>query len=126
MRISDWSSDVCSSDLPHALDLLRNQNVPVDGLRSKSWDEFAAPGAPPMHFVFTVCDDAAGEICPVWPGQPISAHWGLPDPAAAEGSAAERRYAFADALRLLHNRISIFRSEDRVVGKEWVRTCRSR
>ncbi|HEY9568766.1 MAG TPA: arsenate reductase ArsC [Thalassobaculum sp.] len=93
---------------PYALDLLRNQNVPVDGLRSKSWDEFAAPGAPPMHFVFTVCDDAAGEICPVWPGQPISAHWGLPDPAPAEGSEAERRYAFADALRLLHNRISIF------------------
>ena len=93
---------------PYALDLLRNQNLPVDGLRSKSWDEFAVAGAPEMHFVFTVCDDAAAEVCPIWPGQPISAHWGVPDPAAAGGSEAERRFAFADAFRMLGNRISIF------------------
>ena len=93
---------------PYTLDLLRNQNFPVDAFRSKSWDEFAAPGAPEMHFVFTVCDDAASEVCPIWPGQPISAHWGIPDPAAAEGSEAERRFAFADAFRMLQNRISIF------------------
>ncbi len=93
---------------PYALDLLRNQNHPVDGLRSKGWDEFAAPGAPEMHFVFTVCDDAAAEVCPVWPGQPVSAHWGVPDPAAAGGSEAERRLAFADTYRMLGNRISIF------------------
>jgi arsenate reductase len=110
---------------PYALDLLRNQNYPVDGLRSKSWDEFAAPGAPVMDFVFTVCDDAAAEVCPAWPGQPITAHWGVPDPAAAEGSEAERRYAFADALRMLHNRISIFanlpiRSLDRLALQERV------
>ena len=93
---------------PYALDLLRNQNFPVDDLRSKSWDEFAVAGAPEMHFVFTVCDDAAAEVCPLWPGQPISAHWGVPDPAAAGGSEAERRFAFADAFRMLGNRISIF------------------
>lgn len=93
---------------PYTIDLLRNQNHPTDGLRSKGWDEFAAPGAPPLHFVFTVCDDAAGEVCPVWPGQPMTAHWGIPDPAAATGSEAERRLAFADAYRMLNNRISIF------------------
>jgi len=110
---------------PYALDLLRNQDYPVDGLRSKSWDEFAAPDAPVMDFVFTVCDDAAAEVCPAWPGQPISAHWGLPDPAAAGGSEAERRYAFADTFRMLHNRISIFvnlpiRSLDRLALQERV------
>lgn len=93
---------------PYTVDLLRNQNHPVDGLRAKGWDEFAAPGAAPLHFVFTVCDDAAGEVCPVWPGQPMTAHWGIPDPAAATGSEAERRLAFADAYRMLNNRISIF------------------
>jgi len=93
---------------PYAADLLRIQNFPIDALRSKNWDEFAVDGAPEMQFVFTVCDDAAAEICPVWPGQPISAHWGVPDPAVAEGGEAERRYAFADAFRMLQNRISIF------------------
>lgn len=93
---------------PYAADLLRNQNFPLDGLRSKSWDEFAVVDAPEMQFVFTVCGDAAGEVCPVWPGRPVSAHWGVPDPAAAVGSEAERRLAFADAYRMLGNRISIF------------------
>ena len=93
---------------PFALDLLRTLNHPVDGLRSKSWDEFAAAGAPVMHFVFTVCDDAASEVCPIWPGQPITAHWGVPYPAAVTGSEAEQRLAFADTYRMLHNRISIF------------------
>lgn len=93
---------------PFAIDLLRNHGHPVDGLRSKGWDEFATPGGPEMHFVFTVCDDAAGEVCPIWPGQPIVAHWGVPDPAAAQGSEAERRFAFADAYRMLGSRISIF------------------
>jgi len=93
---------------PYALDLLRRQNYPVDALRSKSWDEFAAPGAPDLDFVFTVCDNAAAEVCPIWPGQPMTAHWGLPDPAAVEGSEAEKRLAFADAMRLLHNRIGSF------------------
>jgi protein-tyrosine-phosphatase len=95
---------------PFAIDLLKKLNHPTDGLRSKSWDEFAAAGAPEMDFVFTVCDNAASEVCPVWPGQPMTAHWGVPDPAAAEGSEAERRLAFADAYRQLSNRISIFTS----------------
>ncbi|WP_395020886.1 arsenate reductase ArsC [Dongia sp.] len=95
---------------PFAIDLLKKLNHPTDGLRSKSWDEFAGAGAPEMDFVFTVCDNAASEVCPVWPGQPMTAHWGLPDPAAAEGSEAERRLAFADAYRQLSNRISIFTS----------------
>lgn len=93
---------------PHAIALLRTLNHSVEGLRSKSWDEFAAPGAPEMDFVFTVCDDAAGEICPIWPGQPISAHWGQPDPAAATGSEAEIAAAFADAYRMLNNRLTAF------------------
>ncbi len=95
---------------PYAIDLLRSLNYPVDGMRSKSWDEFAEPGAPVMDFVFTVCDDAAAEVCPIWPGQPMSAHWGVPDPAAVEGSEAVKRAAFVDALRMLTNRISIFTS----------------
>ena len=93
---------------PFALGALAELRIPADGFRSKSWDEFAGPGAPPLDFVFTVCDRVAAEVCPVWPGQPMSAHWGLPDPAAAEGNEAERRLAFADTLRMLTNRISVF------------------
>ena len=93
---------------PFALELLAEQRFPTQGLRSKSWDEFAAPGAPPMDFVFTVCDKAAGEVCPVWPGQPMTAHWGIPDPAAAHGGDREARHAMADALRQLSRRISLF------------------
>ena len=93
---------------PYALDLLRQLDHPVSDLRSKAWDEFSAPGAPQMDFVFTVCDDAAAETCPVWPGQPMSAHWGIPDPVKVEGTEAEKRLAFADAYRMLNNRISAF------------------
>ncbi len=93
---------------PMALDLLKRTDHPIEGVRSKSWDEFAVPGAPQMDFVFTVCDNAAGEACPVWPGQPMTAHWGIADPAAAEGTEAERRAAFAEAYRLLANRIGVF------------------
>ena len=91
---------------PYALELLRRQAFPTDDLRSKSWNEFAAPGAPHLDFVFTVCDNARGEVCPIWPGQPMTAHWGMPDPAAEEGNDAERRLAFAETLRMLNNRIS--------------------
>lgn len=93
---------------PFVLDLLERLNYPTRNLRSKSWDEFAQAGAPALDFVFTVCDNAANEICPLWPGQPMTAHWGVPDPAAAEGSEAERRLAFAEAYRMLNNRIGIF------------------
>lgn len=93
---------------PHAIALLRSLNYKTDGLRSKTWEEFAQPDAPELDFVFTVCDSAANEVCPVWPGQPMSAHWGLPDPAAAEGSDAIIAQAFSDAYRMLQNRISIF------------------
>lgn len=93
---------------PYSIDLLRHQNFPVDGLRSKDWSEFADPDAPVMDFVFTVCDNAANEVCPIWPGQPMTAHWGIPDPAAVEGREAERRLAFSEAYRMLTNRISIF------------------
>ncbi len=93
---------------PYALDLLKANNHPVDELRSKNWDEFEADGAPELDFVFTVCDNAAGEVCPIWPGQPMTAHWGVPDPAAAEGTEAEKRLAFADTYRFMTNRISIF------------------
>jgi len=91
-----------------ALHLLRKSNYDVAQLRSKSWDEFAAPGAPKLDFVFTVCDEAANEACPIWPGQPMTAHWGLPDPAKAQGSEAERTLAFADTMRMLNQRIGIF------------------
>ena len=90
------------------LDLLQLLKLPVAGLRSKSWDEFAKPGAPVMDFVFTVCDQAAGEICPVWPGQPISAHWGFPDPASFSGPDVEKRALFLDVFRQIENRIRIF------------------
>lgn len=93
---------------PFALDVLRNARLPTEGLRSKSWDEFAAPGAPEMHFVFTVCDNAAGEVCPVWPGQPMTAHWPFPDPAAFEGSDTEKRALFLDVFRQIRARIDIF------------------
>lgn len=92
---------------PLALNLLRRMNYDVSTLRSKPWDEFAATGAPKLDFVFTVCDNAAQETCPVWPGQPMSAHWGLPDPARAEGSDAERAFTFDDCYRMLNQRISI-------------------
>jgi len=93
---------------PYALDLLRELNYDAGELRSKSWDAFAGPDAQPLDFVFTVCDNAAGEVCPVWPGQPMTAHWGLPDPSEATGTEAERRYAFADTHRMLFQRIGIF------------------
>ena len=93
---------------PHALDLLKRQDFDVTALRSKSWDEFAESGAPQLDFIFTVCDNAANEACPIWPGQPMSAHWGIPDPAAAEGSEQEIALAFAEAFRMLTNRIGDF------------------
>ena len=93
---------------PHALELLERTRIGTAGLRSKSWDEFAAPGAPKMDFVFTVCDNAAAEPCPYWPGQPMTAHWGVPDPAAAEGSDEEKRKAFSRAFAALSARINFF------------------
>lgn len=93
---------------PYVLDMLAAQKLPVADLRSKSWDEFALPGAPALDFVFTVCDNAAGEVCPVWPGQPVSAHWGIEDPVAVEGDDAARRHAVHTALQLLNRRISVF------------------
>jgi arsenate reductase len=93
---------------PYALDLLRRLHYEVGGLRSKSWLEFSGPIAPKLDFAFTLCDTAAAETCPVWPGQPMTAHWGMPDPAAATGTEAEIRLAFADTLRMLTNRINIF------------------
>jgi len=93
---------------PRAIDLLQSLGLRAAGLRSKSWNEFARPGAPVMDFVFTVCDQVAGEVCPIWPGIPITAHWGVPDPAAVEGSDVERRNAFREAFRMLENRIKLF------------------
>jgi arsenate reductase (thioredoxin) len=93
---------------PYAIDLLRRMNFDVSGARSKSWLEFAQAGAPKLDFVFTVCDNAANETCPLWPGQPMTAHWGIPDPAAATGTEPEVRLAFAEAFRQLSNRINIF------------------
>jgi arsenate reductase (thioredoxin) len=95
---------------PMAVEILRESRLPVDELRSKSWTEFSGPDAPKLDFVFTVCDQAAAEICPVWPGQPMTAHWGVPDPAAVEGSEADRRRAFRDAFRVLARRIELFAS----------------
>jgi arsenate reductase len=91
-----------------ALKQLEASHLPTAGLRSKSWEEFARPGAPPMNFVFTVCDNAANEVCPVWPGQPITAHWGIPDPAAVNGTEEQVRKAFREAFLLLDRRISLF------------------
>jgi len=93
---------------PLTLRTLELAGLPTEGLRSKSWDEFAVPGAPVMDFVFTVCDNAAGEVCPVWPGQPVSAHWGFEDPAAATGTEAERLAVFADVFRQIDRRVSAF------------------
>jgi protein-tyrosine-phosphatase len=93
---------------PLALDLLEKPHLPTSGLRSKTWQEFAQPSAPRMDFVFTVCDQAAGEVCPVWPGNPVTAHWGVPDPAAALGTESERRKAFREAYLMLENRIKLF------------------
>jgi len=95
---------------PLALRLLEHMKLPTAGLRSKSWDEFAVPGAPAMDFVFTVCDDAVEQVCPVWPGHPMTAHWGIPDPAAVQGSEAEQVEAFRDAFRALEHRIKLFMS----------------
>jgi len=93
---------------PMALNQLELSHLPTDGLRSKSWDEFAGPSAPKLDFVFTVCDNAAREVCPIWPGQPITAHWGVPDPAAVEGTPAEIERAFRDVFMILDRRISLF------------------
>lgn len=93
---------------PEALKQLESAHMPITGLRSKNWDEFAKPGAPKLDFVFTVCDNAANEVCPVWPGQPMTAHWGVPDPAAIQGTAEEVQRAFRDAFFMLERRISLF------------------
>jgi protein-tyrosine-phosphatase len=95
---------------PFALDVLQRYRLPTNGLRSKSWDEFATPDAPPLHFVFTVCDNAANEVCPFWPGQPMTAHWGIEDPAAVDGTDEQKRRAFNKTFRELDARIKIFTS----------------
>jgi len=95
---------------PFALELLEKNRLSTEGLHSKSWDEFAKPGAAELHFVFTVCDNAAGETCPFWPGQPVTAHWGVPDPAAVQGSDEQKRKAFLDAFTQLSTRIRLFLS----------------
>lgn len=92
---------------PKALELLRRMNLPSEGFRSKSWDEFAAPEAPPLDFIFTVCDDAAGEVCPIWPGEPMTAHWAIADPAAVEGLDVDQDFAFRKALKELEARIKL-------------------
>jgi arsenate reductase (thioredoxin) len=107
-RAYSAGSDPTGKVNPMALNLLRKTNYDLSKLRSKSWDEFAGEGAPKLDFVFTVCDDAANEVCPIWPGQPMTAHWGLPDPAKAQGTEAEKAFAFDDCFRMLHQRISIF------------------
>jgi arsenate reductase len=95
---------------PMALELLKRTNLPTHNLRSKSWDEFAAPGAPPIDFIFTVCDNAAGEVCPIWPGKPMTAHWGIADPAAVEGTDVEKASAFRKASKELETRIKLLTS----------------
>ena len=93
---------------PFAIAEMERSGIPTNGFRSKAWDEFAAPGAPPIDFIFTVCDNAAGEACPVWPGKPITAHWGIPDPAAVEGTDTDKRAAFRSAALALRRRIELF------------------
>jgi protein-tyrosine-phosphatase len=95
---------------PLAVELLKRMNLPAENLRSKSWDEFAAPGAPPIDLIFTVCDNAAGEVCPIWPGRPMTAHWGIADPAAIDGSDADKAFAFRKAFRELESRIRLLTS----------------
>jgi arsenate reductase len=95
---------------PFAVDLLKRMNLPAENLRSKSWDEFAAAGAPPLDFIITVCDNAAGEVCPIWPGKPMTAHWGVADPAAVEGTDMEKAAAFRKAFKELETRIKLFTS----------------
>jgi len=109
-RFKAWSAGSMPTGVvnSHALDLLNSLHYPTDNLRSKSWEAFSGPDAPRLDFVFTVCDNAAAEVCPIWPGQPMTAHWGLPDPAAVQGTPAEIGVAFADAYRMLNNRISLF------------------
>ncbi len=109
-RFRAWSAGSTPKGKVHplAIEALRKAGIPTDGLRSKGWEEFATADAPRMDFVFTVCDNAAGEVCPIWPGQPMSAHWGIEDPAAVEGPEFQQRAAFEDALRYLRNRIAVF------------------
>uniref|UniRef100_UPI003B5169E5 arsenate reductase ArsC n=1 Tax=Roseovarius indicus TaxID=540747 RepID=UPI003B5169E5 len=109
-KFRGFSAGSQPKDAPHprTITLLQHLNHDTSAIRSKSWEEFAGPDAPQMDFVFTVCDQAAAEPCPIWPGQPMSAHWGVPDPAAATGTEAEIAFAFSDAYRMLRNRISIF------------------
>lgn len=112
---------------PLAIELLHSIHLPTDNLRSKSWDEFAAKDAPPLDFIFTVCDNAAGEVCPIWPGKPMTAHWGIADPAAVEGSDAKKRAAFRQALAELEARIKLFvnlpiKSLDRMTLQQELRT----
>ncbi len=112
---------------PFAIEQVRALGYAAEQLRSKSWDEFAAPGAPQMDFVVTVCDNAAGEVCPVWPGHPVTAHWGFPDPAAVEGSDAEKREAFARTLQQIRTRVQLFlslplESLDRMAIEQSMRT----
>lgn len=109
-RFRAYSAGSQPADAPHpyTLDLLKRLNHSTESVRTKSWDEFAGDDAPEMDFVFTVCDQAANEVCPVWPGQPMTAHWGVPDPVKVEGNEAEKRLAFSEAYRMLNTRISIF------------------
>ena len=109
-RFRGWSAGSYPKGEVHplALELLVKNHLPIEGLRSKNWEEFARPGAPQIDFVFTVCDNAAGEVCPVWPGRPMTAHWGIPDPAAVEGTVEEKRKAFFIAYSQLSNRLSTF------------------
>jgi arsenate reductase len=116
---------------PMAMELLQRMNLPTQGLRSKSWDEFAAPGAPPLDFIVTVCDNAAGEVCPVWPGKPMTAHWGIADPVAVSGTDAEKIFAFQKALNELETRIKLLTelriaSSDRMKLQETLRAIGTR
>ncbi len=109
-RFKGWSAGSQPKGAVHplAIRLLKQVGLPTEGLRSKGWEEFARPDAPSMDYVFTVCDQAAGEVCPIWPGHPITAHWGIPDPAAVRGSETQQMQAFRDAVRMLERRIQLF------------------